>query len=152
MTTFKINGIDVTVEAPGDTPLLWVIRDELRLTGTKYGCGIAQCGACTVVIDGVASRSCITPVETVDGSEIETVEALAGREADAVRQAWAAIDVPQCGWCQSGQVVSATSLLRETARPSDEDIDAAMSGNLCRCATYVQIRKAIHHAAESMEG
>ena len=152
MISFDLNGKQVSVDVPEDTPLLWALRDELRLTGTKYGCGIAQCGACTVILDGVAQRSCVMPVSAVEGAQIETIEGLAGREAEAVQDAWTQIDVPQCGWCQSGQVMSATALLRDTPKPSDEDIDSAMRGNVCRCATYVRIRKAIHDAAEKLEG
>lgn len=152
MAAFTINGREVSVDVPDDTPLLWVIRDELRLTGTKYGCGIAQCGACTVTVDGTPQRSCVTPVSAVAGAEIETVEGLAGPEAEAVRAAWVALDVPQCGWCQSGQVVAATALLRGNSKPTDEDINSAMAGNVCRCATYVRIRAAIHDAADTLEG
>ena len=152
MTQFKINGRDVSLDVPEDMPLLWVVRDELGMTGTKFGCGIAQCGACTVMIDGIASRSCVTPVSAVEGSEITTIEGLTGAEAEAVREAWVAIDVPQCGYCQSGQVVAATALLQETPKPTDEDIDFAMEGNLCRCASYVRIRQAIHDAADKLEG
>ncbi|MEO0624164.1 MAG: (2Fe-2S)-binding protein [Pseudomonadota bacterium] len=152
VTQFKINGRDVSLDVPEDMPLLWVVRDELGMTGTKFGCGIAQCGACTVMIDGIASRSCVTPVSAVEGSEITTIEGLAGAEAEAVREAWVAIDVPQCGYCQSGQVVAATALLQETPKPTDEDIDFAMEGNLCRCASYVRIRQAIHDAADKLEG
>ncbi|MGF1542892.1 MAG: (2Fe-2S)-binding protein [Parvularculaceae bacterium] len=150
MTDFTLNGRPVTVDVPEDMPLLWVIRDRLGLTGTKYGCGIAQCGACTVLIDGVASRSCVTPASSVAGAEVTTVEGLEGAEAEAVRDAWVAIDVPQCGYCQSGQVVAATALLRETAKPTDADIDGAMAGNICRCATYVRIRRAIKDAAADL--
>ncbi|MEL6218850.1 MAG: (2Fe-2S)-binding protein [Pseudomonadota bacterium] len=152
VTQFKINGRDVSLDVPEDMPLLWVVRDELGMTGTKFGCGIAQCGACTVMIDGIASRSCVTPVSAVEGSEITTIEGLTGAEAEAVREAWVAIDVPQCGYCQSGQVVAATALLQETPKPTDEDIDFAMEGNLCRCASYVRIRQAIHDAADKLEG
>jgi len=152
VTDFTLNGRPVTVDVPEDMPLLWVIRDRLGLTGTKYGCGIAQCGACTVLIDGVASRSCVTPASSVAGAEVTTVEGLEGAEAEAVRDAWVAIDVPQCGYCQSGQVVAATALLRETAKPTDADIDGAMAGNICRCATYQRIRQAIHDAADTLEG
>jgi isoquinoline 1-oxidoreductase alpha subunit len=152
MISFDLNGKQVSVDVPEDTPLLWVLRDELRLTGTKYGCGIAQCGACTVMLDGAAQRSCVMPVSSVEGSSVETIEGLSGREATAVQDAWTQIDVPQCGWCQSGQVMSATALLRDTPKPSDADIDAAMGGNVCRCATYVRIRKAIHDAADTLEG
>lgn len=152
MTNFTINGRDVTVDVEADTPLLWVVRDELRLTGSKFGCGVAQCGACTMMVDGMPRRTCITPVGSVDGASIETIEGLEGREAEAVAAAWQGLDVPQCGWCQSGQIVSATALLREVPKPTDDDIDAAMAGNVCRCATYVRIRQAIHDAADSMEG
>ena len=152
MAAFTINGREVSVDVPDDTPLLWVIRDELRLTGTKYGCGIAQCGACTVNVDGTPQRSCVTPVSAVAGAEIETVEGLEGREAEAVQAAWVSLDVPQCGWCQSGQVVAATALLRGNSKPTDADIDSAMAGNVCRCATYVRIRAAIHDAADTLEG
>jgi isoquinoline 1-oxidoreductase subunit alpha len=152
MVNFTVNGKDVSVDAPGDTPLLWVLRDDLRMTGTKFGCGIAQCGACTVIMDGMTRRSCVTPLSSVDGATIETIEGLEGVEAEAVQAAWTAIDVPQCGWCQSGQVVSATALLREVPKPSDSDIDHAMAGNICRCATYVRIRQAIHDAAGTLEG
>ncbi|WP_102107289.1 (2Fe-2S)-binding protein [Oceaniglobus roseus] len=152
MTSFTLNGKDVSVDVPDDTPLLWVLRDELRMTGTKFGCGIAQCGACTVVVDGMSRRSCVTPISTLEGASIETIEQLEGPEADAVRAAWEEIDVPQCGWCQSGQIVSATSLLRMIPKPTDEDIDNAMAGNICRCATYVRIRQAIHNAADTLEG
>ncbi len=152
MTNFTINGKDVTVDVEDDTPLLWVVRDELRLTGSKFGCGVAQCGACTMMVDGMPRRTCVTPVGSVDGASIETIEGLGGREAEAVTAAWQGLDVPQCGWCQSGQIVSATALLREVPKPTDADIDAAMAGNICRCATYVRIRQAIHDAADSMEG
>ncbi len=152
MISFDLNGEQVSVDVPEDTPLLWVLRDKLKLTGTKYGCGIAQCGACTVMLDGRTRRSCITPVSSVEGSRVQTIEGLDGQEAKAVQDAWTAIDVPQCGWCQSGQVMSATALLRDTPKPTDEDIDGAMSGNICRCATYVRIRKAIHDAADKLEG
>ena len=150
--SLTVNGEDRRIKADPDTPLLWVLRDELRLTGTKFGCGIAQCGACTVMLDGTTRRSCVTPVGSIEGADIVTIEALDGPEAEAVQAAWVAIDVPQCGYCQSGQVVSATALLRKTPKPSDADIDGAMAGNICRCATYVRIRQAIHDAAKSMEG
>ncbi|NSY40346.1 (2Fe-2S)-binding protein [Leisingera sp. ANG59] len=151
MTDLTINGKDVTLDVPGDTPLLWALRDDLRLTGTKFGCGIAQCGACTVMVDGMPVRSCVTPVEALEGSDIITIEALEGPEADAVRKAWVDIDVPQCGYCQSGQIIAAAALLTEIPNPTDEDIDFAMAGNACRCATYVRIRKAIHNAAKMLE-
>ena len=152
MVTFTLNGQETTFDGDPDTPLLWVIRDEARLTGTKYGCGIAQCGACTVHLDGMPRRSCVTPISTVDGSEVVTIEAVAGAEADAVRAAWIAIDVPQCGYCQSGQIMSAVALLQLVPKPTDADIDHAMAGNICRCATYVRIRQAIHDAAATLEG
>ena len=152
MATFTLNGEEVTVDVPDDTPLLWVLRDELRMTGTKFGCGIAQCGACTVMMNGMTRRSCVTPVSMVDGASVTTIEGIDGPEAEAVQAAWEGLDVPQCGWCQSGQVMSATALLREVPKPSDEDIDNAMAGNICRCATYVRIRKAIHDAADKLEG
>ena len=152
MFSLTVNGQEVSVDVPGDTPLLWVLRDELRLTGTKFGCGVAQCGACTVMVDGMTRRSCVTPVEMADGASVETIEGLDTPEAQAVQAAWTAIDVPQCGWCQSGQVMSATALLQQIPQPSDEDINNAMAGNICRCATYVRIRQAIHNAARTLEG
>jgi isoquinoline 1-oxidoreductase subunit alpha len=148
----KVNGQSHTVDVLDDTPLLWVLRDHLHLTGTKYGCGMAQCGACTVLFDGQPLRSCVMPVSGVGASEITTIEGLSGREAEAVRAAWIVHDVPQCGYCQSGQIMSATALIRDTKHPSDRDIDSAMNGNLCRCATYVRIRAAIHEAAKLLEG
>ncbi|MEO3415643.1 (2Fe-2S)-binding protein [Roseovarius sp. CAU 1744] len=152
MTELTVNGKEVALDVPGDTPLLWALRDELRLTGTKFGCGIAQCGACTVMVDGMPVRSCVTPVEALEGSDVQTIEALEGPEADAVRKAWVDLDVPQCGYCQSGQIIAAATLLTEIPNPTDEDIDYAMAGNACRCATYVRIRKAIHEAAKMLEG
>lgn len=148
----KINGKDVTFTSDPDTPLLWAIRDELQLTGTKFGCGVAQCGACTVFVDGFPQRSCVTPIELTEGSEITTIEAIDSKEARAIQQAWQELDVAQCGYCQSGQIMSATSLLGETPKPTDQDINDAMNGNVCRCATYARIRKAIHRAAEILEG
>jgi isoquinoline 1-oxidoreductase alpha subunit len=148
----KVNGQSHSVDVLADTPLLWVLRDHLRLTGTKFGCGIAQCGACTVFSDGQPLRSCSMPVSSVGDSEITTIEGLTDREAEAVKRAWIAHDVPQCGYCQSGQIMTATALLKEVERPSDRDIDLAMIGNLCRCATYVRIRAAIHDAAKLLEG
>jgi isoquinoline 1-oxidoreductase alpha subunit len=140
-----VNGKTVNVTAAEDTPLLWVLRDELRLTGTKFGCGIAQCGACTVHVDGQAVRSCSTPVGAVAGMKVTTIEGLGGQHP--VQQAWVKADVPQCGYCQSGQIMSATALLAEKPAPTDEDIDAAMAGNICRCGTYQRIRAAIKDAA-----
>ena len=148
----KINGEEHSFDASPDTPLLWVIRDHLALTGTKFGCGVASCGACTVHVDGEPTRSCVLPVEAAEGSEITTIEAVSGKAAEAVRTAWRELDVVQCGYCQSGQIMSAVGLLSEIPKPTDEDIDNAMSGNACRCATYHRIRAAIHHAAEIMEG
>ena len=152
MVTFTLNGTETSFDGDPDTPLLWVIRDAARLTGTKYGCGIAQCGACTVHVDGSTRRSCVTPVSTLEGSSVTTIEGVEGAEAEAVQAAWRAIDVPQCGYCQSGQIMSAISLLQFTPNPSDDDIDGAMAGNICRCATYQRIRQAIHDAAKTMEG
>ena len=148
----NVNGKPVRVDSPPGTPLLWVIRDELNLNGTKFGCGIAACGACTVHIDGVQSRSCSVFVEDVDGANITTIEGVSGAAAKAVQTAWRKLDVVQCGYCQSGQIMSAVSLLEKNPKPSDADIDAAMGGNACRCATYVRIRAAIHHAAEIIAG
>lgn len=149
--TFKLNGETVSADVEPDTPLLWVIRDNFRLIGTKFGCGIAQCGACTVHLNGLTRRSCVTPISQVDGGSVTTIEGLEGQEAKAIQDAWVAIDVPQCGYCQSGQVMSAVALLREIPNPTDENIDQAMAGNICRCATYVRIRKAIHNAADTLE-
>jgi len=144
----KVNGQSRTLEAPEDTPLLWALRDGLELKGTKFGCGIAQCGACTVLIDGMATRSCITPVSAVEGSAITTIEGLSKDGSHPLQRAWEEIDVPQCGYCQAGQIMSAAALLARKPNPTDDDIDAAMTGNLCRCATYLRIRRAIHRAAE----
>jgi isoquinoline 1-oxidoreductase subunit alpha len=152
MGNLRINGAARTVTADDDIPLLWVLRDELRLTGTKFGCGVAQCGACTVHIDGRAARSCVTPAAALQGREIVTIEGVSGDVARAVQDAWRRLDVAQCGYCQSGQIMSAVALLSEIRRPSDADIDAAMAGNVCRCATYVRIRAAIHEAAKSLGG
>ncbi|MDB6180719.1 (2Fe-2S)-binding protein [Paracoccus fistulariae] len=152
MTSFTVNGRDVDLDLDPDTPLLWALRDELRLTGTKFGCGVAQCGACTVMVDGMPRRSCVTPISMVEGGEVTTIEGMEGPEVKAVQAAWEAIDVPQCGWCQSGQVMSATALLQMVPNPTDEDINNAMAGNVCRCATYVRIRQAIHDAAKTLEG
>jgi isoquinoline 1-oxidoreductase alpha subunit len=152
MLTIKVNGTVHNVEVDEDTPLLWVLRDTLGLTGTKFGCGIAQCGACTVFLDGQSLRSCSLPVSGVGDAEVTTIEGIAGAEAEAVQAAWIARDVPQCGYCQSGQVMSAVALLKEIKKPTDADIDLAMNGNICRCATYVRIRAAIHDAARVLEG
>ena len=152
MTAFSVNGKRVEVNVEPDTPLLWVLRDELHLTGTKYGCGIAQCGACTVHLNGMPRRSCVTPVSSVEGATIVTIEGLQGRVVDAVKSAWVGLNVPQCGYCQSGQIMSAAALLTEIRSPSDADIDHAMAGNVCRCATYVRIRAAIHQATRTLKG
>lgn len=152
MISLNVNGHTHRVEADPDTPLLWVLRDHLHLTGTKYGCGMAMCGACTVHLDGQAVRSCSLPVSAAAGRRITTIEGVASaRVGQAVQDAWRRLDVVQCGYCQSGQVMSAVALLSENPKPSDDDIDAAMSGNVCRCATYVRIRAAIHEAAKLME-
>jgi isoquinoline 1-oxidoreductase subunit alpha len=148
VVSIKINNQAVEVDAQGDTPLLWVLRDHLAMTGTKFGCGMALCGACTVHIDGVATRSCVLPLSAVGTRSITTIEGLSKDRSHALQRAWLEIDVPQCGYCQSGQIMSAAALLEANRRPSDADIDAAMSGNICRCGTYPRIRKAIHRAAE----
>ena len=149
MPSLIINGRNTTVDAEPDTPLLWVLRGELKLVGTKYGCGKGLCGACTVHLDGEAVRSCVTTVEAVQGREVRTIEGVQGPQIDALRQAWTHVDVVQCGYCQSGQLMSACALLQRVPRPSNQEIDAAMSGNLCRCGTYGRIREAILLAAES---
>jgi isoquinoline 1-oxidoreductase alpha subunit len=143
--TLDVNGKPLAVKAAPDTPLLWVLRDELQLTGTKYGCGVAQCGACTVMVDGQAVRSCVTPIEAVAAGKITTIEGLGGQHP--LQQAWVKHDVPQCGYCQSGQIMSAAALLSANAKPTDADIDAAMDGNICRCGTYQRVRAAIKDAA-----
>jgi len=143
----NINGKPQSVDAAPGTPLLWVLRDHLGMTGTKFGCGVAQCGACTVHVDGAPTRACITPHDSLDGAKITTIEGVEGSAADAIRAAWVANDVPQCGYCQSGQIMAATALLRDNPAPDDAAIDDAMSGNLCRCATYMSIRRAIKEAA-----
>ncbi len=150
--TIKVNGAAHTVDVDGDTALLWILRDVLGMTGTKFGCGVAQCGACTVFMDGRPLRSCSIPVSALDKAEITTIEAVTGREAGAVQNAWIAHEVPQCGYCQSGQVMSAIALLKEIKNPSDHDIDLAMNGNICRCGTYIRIRAAIHDAARALSG
>lgn len=147
----NINGVTHDVQVPEDMPVLWVLRDVLGLTGTKYGCGIAQCGACTVHVDGQAMRSCVLPAASVAGKSIVTIEGL-GPGLTAVQRAWIDVDVVQCGYCQPGQIMSAAALLREQPNPSDADIDRAMSGNICRCGTYPRIREAIHRAAALMKG
>jgi isoquinoline 1-oxidoreductase alpha subunit len=151
VVNFSVNGKKVSVDVDADTPLLWVLRDELKLTGTKYGCGIAQCGACTVHLNGQPRRSCVTPVSTLQDAEVTTIEGLSGNAGEAVKAAWVSVDVPQCGYCQSGQIMTAAALLAEIPRPADADIDRAMAGNVCRCATYVRIRAAIHEAAKTLK-
>lgn len=149
-TKLNINGKTQTVDAAPGTPLLWVLRDHLKMPGTKFGCGVAQCGACTVHVDGQPTRSCILPHDTLEGSKITTIEGVAGGAADAIREAWIEDDVPQCGYCQSGQIMAATALLADNPAPSDKDIDDAMSGNICRCGTYMSIRRGIKKAASAM--
>src|SRR5512134_1833380 len=144
----NLNGTTVEVEAPADMPLLWVLRDLLHLTGTKYGCGLAQCGACTVHVNGAPMRSCTTPVSAVTGKKVVTIEGLSRDGGHPVQRAWAEMDVVQCGYCQSGQIMSAAALLAEKPDPTDAEIDAALSGNICRCGTYQRIRAAVHRAAE----
>ena len=151
MLTLQINGKPTPVSAEPDTPLLWVLRGELQMTGTKFGCGMALCGACTVQIDGEPVRGCVTPVAAVGNRAVTTIEGLQGKAADAVRAAWLQLDVVQCGYCQSGQVMAAAAQLAKNAKPRDADIDAAMAGNLCRCGTYPRIRAAIHQAAKALQ-
>jgi isoquinoline 1-oxidoreductase subunit alpha len=150
--SLTLNGRPATLDVPGDTPLLWAIRESAGLTGTKFGCGIAQCGACTVHLEGKPTRSCVTPVSAVAGKHVTTIEGVSGAVATAVQSAWEKLDVPQCGYCQSGQIMSAIALLSEMRSPTDADIDTAMSGNICRCGTYMRIRAAIHEAAEMRKG
>ena len=151
MLTLQINGKPTAVNAEPDTPLLWLLRGELQLTGTKFGCGMALCGACTVHIDGEPVRGCVTPIAAVGARAVTTIEGLQGKAADAVRAAWLQLDVVQCGYCQSGQVMAAAALLAKNTKPSDADIDSAMAGNLCRCGTYPRIRAAIHAAAKALQ-
>ena len=146
--SFKVNGQARTVDVPADMPLLWTLRDTLELKGTKFGCGAAQCGACTVHVNGVPTRSCVTPASAVAGRDVTTIEGLSPDGSHALQQAWEELDVPQCGYCQAGQLMSAAALLAKNAAPTDADIDTAMNGNICRCATYLRIRAAIHRAAE----
>tara|TARA_B100000497_G_C7677017_1_gene409084 strand:+ start:235 stop:690 length:456 start_codon:yes stop_codon:yes gene_type:complete len=145
----RVNGKNQTVDVDPSTPVLWVLRDHLDLVGTKFGCGIAQCGACTIHIDGVAMRSCITPISAIGDQKITTIEGLSQNADHAIQKAWLAHDVPQCGYCQAGQIMSASALLDENPTPSDDEIDAAMNGNICRCGTYTRIKKAIKTAANS---
>jgi len=151
MIQFELNGESVTTESPDDTPLLWVIRDELKLKGTKFGCGIAMCGACTIHLDGQPTRSCVTPVSAVAGQSVTTIEGLDTAAGEALQNAWVSEQVPQCGYCQSGQIMTAAGLLADNPNPSDEDITNAMDGNLCRCMAYPRIRKAIKTAANGGE-
>jgi isoquinoline 1-oxidoreductase alpha subunit len=152
MTTFTINGRRISTDIEANTPLLWVIRDEIGLTGTKFGCGIGMCGACTVHVGGRATRSCITPLGAVDGADVTTIEGLDPQSDHPLQQAWRKLQVPQCGYCQSGQIMQAAAMLKDFPQPTDEDIDAVMTGSLCRCMTYVRIRAAIKEAAAAMAG
>ena len=147
-----VNGTPRSVDATPDTPLLWVLRDNLGLTGTKFGCGMAQCGACTVHLNGAPVRACMTPVSAAAGQKITTIEGAQGKAVKALQDAWVKLDVPQCGYCQSGQIMSAAALLAGNPQPTDADIDTALDGNLCRCATYQRIRAAVHQAARTMRG
>jgi isoquinoline 1-oxidoreductase alpha subunit len=148
LARITVNDKTLDIDASPDTPLLWVLRDHLQMTGTKYGCGMALCGACTVHIDGAAVRSCVLPLEALEGRRITTIEGLSRDRSHAVQRAWIELDVPQCGYCQSGQIMSAAALLKTHPRPTDAEIDAAMAGNICRCGTYARIRKAVHRAAD----
>ena len=152
MLTFKLNGQDTTVDSDPGTPLLWVLRDELRLTGTKFGCGMALCGACTVQVDGAATRACVTPIETLAGRTITTIEGSDDTIARAVKDAWIALDVAQCGYCQPGQVMAAAALLKRVPLPSTQQVDQALAGNVCRCGAYPRIRAAVQHAAATLAG
>ena len=150
MISLKINGKQQSLDLAPDTPLLWALRDELKLTGTKFGCGVAQCGACTVHFNGTAVRSCSIPLSAASGADVRTIEGLQSPTAKVVQEAWRKLDVVQCGYCQSGQIMSAVALLENNPKPNDDQIDSAMQGNLCRCATYPRIRTAIHEAAEEL--
>jgi len=150
--SLTVNGTPRAIEADPDTPLLWVLRDHLALTGTKFGCGMALCGACTVHVDGTAVRACVLPLKAVEGKNVTTIEGLSKDRSHSVQRAWVELDVPQCGYCQSGQIMSTAALLANNPSPTDADIDAALSGNICRCGTYVRIRKAVHRAAELLRG
>lgn len=149
IVTFTVNGQPARVDVPPDMPLLWVLRDVLDLKGTKFGCGVAQCGACTVHVEGEATRTCVLPVSSVEGAEVKTIEGLSADGTHPLQLAWQEVDVPQCGYCQSGQLMSAAALLERNSSPSEAEIDEAMAGNLCRCATYLRIRRAIHRAASA---
>ncbi len=146
----SINGKTVKVEAEAEMPVLWAVRDLVGLTGTKYGCGMAQCGACTILVDGEPLRSCVTPISAIAGRKITTIEGLEGKVGSAIQNAWQELSVPQCGYCQSGQILAATALLTQKPKPTDQDIDSAMAGNICRCGTYADIRRAIHKAADQI--
>lgn len=146
--TININGTAKNLEAAADTPLLWVLRDQLKLVGTKFGCGIGQCGACTVHLDGVPTRSCVTPISEVGARKVTTIEGLSKHGDHPLQKAWQELDVPQCGYCQAGQIMTAAALLKKSPKPTDQEIDAALDGNLCRCGTYLRIRAGIHRAAE----
>jgi isoquinoline 1-oxidoreductase alpha subunit len=152
MVALTVNGTPRQLDVPPDMPLLWAVRETLGLTGTKYGCGMALCGACTVHVDGAPVRACVTPVSAVAGKRVTTIEGLSARTDHPVQRAWIEIDVPQCGYCQSGQIMSAAALLAQNKTPSDQDIDAAMAGNICRCGTYQRIRSAVHRAATLARG
>ncbi|MDA3859343.1 MAG: (2Fe-2S)-binding protein [Roseovarius sp.] len=152
MINLKINGRDVSLDVNPETPLLWAIRDDIGLTGTKFGCGIGMCGACTVHVGGRATRSCITPLSAVNGAVVTTIEGLDPKDNHPVQEAWRDLQVPQCGYCQSGQIMQAAALLKDIPDPSDDDIDAVMTGNLCRCMTYIRIRKAVRQAAAANKG
>jgi isoquinoline 1-oxidoreductase alpha subunit len=152
MTNLTLNGKAVQVDAAAETPLLWALRDHLAMTGTKFGCGASLCGACTVHVDGVPTRSCVTPISAVEGKNVTTIEGIQGRVAEAVQASWDRIQVPQCGYCQSGQVMAATALLSKTPNPTDAQIDTAMQGNICRCGTYGRVRAAIKEAAKKLGG
>lgn len=151
MTKFTLNGTEMELDVSPDMPLLWALRDEMQMTGTKFGCGVASCGACTVHIDGVPSRACQSYIGDLEGASVTTIEGIDTPEAKAIQDAWVELQVPQCGYCQSGQIMSASALLTEIPKPTDEDIDIALDGNLCRCATYARIRKAVHRASEMLE-
>jgi isoquinoline 1-oxidoreductase alpha subunit len=152
MITLNLNGRDTTLDVDEDVPLLWVLREIAGLTGTKYGCGLALCGACTVHLEGAPVRSCVTPVRAASGKRVTTIEGLSSDNSHPVQRAWIELDVPQCGYCQSGQIMSAAALLAQNPQPTDADIDAAMAGNICRCGTYQRIRAAIHRAASRKQG
>ena len=152
MVSLTVNGTLRQLDVPPDMPLLWALRESLELTGTKYGCGMALCGACTVHVDGTPARACVTPVSAVAGKQVTTIEGLSARSDHPVQRAWMELDVPQCGYCQSGQLMSAAALLAQNKTPTDQDIDAAMAGNICRCGTYQRIRAAIHRAAALARG